>query len=357
MAITKEPTAIICLSPYSGGMEIDSIKMAKKLIPYSKTILIAKKDHFIAKEMDNNKDGVELETIKFKSSLGPALIFGVRKLIQKHNIKNVIFFGASELKSLYFSFLGLDINLIIRHGTTKSRPKKDWFHRLIYSDVNYHVAICKHLAKNVQYIIPFGKNTKLKTIYSSISISEDPKPREFKEPVCILNVSRIAKGKGHEDIIKSCHVLYQNKIDFRLTLVGDGDKEYLDSIVKLVSETPYSDKIIFAGRSNDIPSYLNKNDILIFPSAGEGLSNAFIEGLSYGLVCLAYDNTSFSEFIDLGFHLHLAKDRDISDLQTKLLEITKNIIIEKERSHSNIKKSQQVFNPESEMNSYNSLLF
>ena len=72
--MTKAPTAVICLSPYSGGMEIDSIKMAKKLAPYSKTILIAKQDHFIATEDSNNEAGIDLEPAGFTINLCTHLI-------------------------------------------------------------------------------------------------------------------------------------------------------------------------------------------------------------------------------------------------------------------------------------------
>jgi len=353
--MTKAPTAIICLSPYSGGMEIDSIKMAQKIAPFSQTIIIAKDNHFISKEMQK-QDEIVLETISFSSNLGPSLIFGIRSLVKKYKIKNVIFFGASELKSMYFSFLGLDINLLIRHGTTKSRPKKDWFHRLIYSNVNYHVAICEHLAKNIKYIIPFGKATQLKTIYSSIIISEKLEPREFNSPIQILNVSRIAQGKGHEDIIKACEILDKSSIDFHLTLVGDGKKEYINSIEKLALSTNYNEKITFTGRSNDIPSHLNSSDISLFPSAGEGLSNSFIEALSYGLVAIAYENTSCQEFKTMGFHYHLAEDQKLQSLQNILLAVSTNIINEKELALQNINISAERFNPENEINSYLKLL-
>lgn len=337
-------------------MEIDSIKMAKKLEPYCKTVLIAKQGHFIAKEMQGLDNNIILETINFNSNLGPSLIFGVRRLVKEHGIKNVIFFGASELKSLYFSFLGLDINLIIRHGTTKSRPKKDWFHRLIYSDVNYHVAICEHLAENVKHIIPFGKKTQLKIIYSSISLSETPIQKLYTPPIKILNVSRIAQGKGHEDIIKSCSVLHTNNIDFQLTLVGDGEEAYVNHIKDLASATPYYNKIIFTGRSNKVQDYLSKADIFIFPSAGEGLSNAFIEALSYGLVCLAYNNTSFPEFIDMGFHLHLAENQNLTSLEEKLLYLTQNIVNEKENSNKNIQKILDGFSVDIEIQNYLKIL-
>ena len=106
--LNRNPTAIICLSPNSGGMELDAIKLAKKLSPYMHITIIAKENHFIA---NSNADyvgcnGIELETIPFIFSLSPSIIFRVRRIIQEKGIKNIIFFGASELKSLYFSFLG-----------------------------------------------------------------------------------------------------------------------------------------------------------------------------------------------------------------------------------------------------------
>ena len=148
-SIKKQPTAVICLSPYSGGMELDAISFAKKLNPFMKTILIVQKDHFMEEKLQ--KDFMSYETISFHKTISLSIIINARRIIKKYGIRNVIFFGASELKSLYFSFLGLDINLIIRHSTTKSKPKKDWFHRLIYSNVNYNISTSKHLETNVNY--------------------------------------------------------------------------------------------------------------------------------------------------------------------------------------------------------------
>ena len=354
--MTKAPTAVICLSPYSGGMEIDSIKMAKKLAPYSKTILIAKQDHFIANEVSSNKDGFELETISFKSNLGPALIFGVRKLIKKHGIKNVIFFGASELKSLYFSFFGLDINLIIRHGTTKSRPKKDWFHRLIYSKVNYHVAICEHLANNVEYIIPFGKETKLKVIYSSLLNMPDPKPHVHGEEIRLLHIGRIAEGKGQEDAILACQRLYDENINFKLILVGGFDERYKDEFLNILEQCPFKEKITLVGHTQNVQSYLDSSDIFIFPSYGEGLSNAFLEALSNNLVCISYNNTSFPELQKLGLYFHTVEDRDIEALQNNLYEIYCSFKSEKEKHQNNHLLASNIFSVKKEISNYLEIL-
>jgi len=354
--MTKAPTAVICLSPYSGGMEIDSIKMAKKIAPYSKTILIAKKDHFIANEVRKSEPDLELETVHFKSNFSPTLIFSIRKLIKKYQIKNVIFFGASELKSLYFSFLGLDINLIIRHGTTKSRPKKDWFHRLIYSKVNYHVAICKHLAKNVEYIIPFGKETQLKIIYSSLLNVSEPKPHPTSDMIQLLHVGRIARGKGQEDAILACQRLVDEKIDFTLTLVGGFDESYQEEFLQFLEDCTYKYNIKLIGHTQDVQSYIDNADIFIFPSHGEGLSNAFLEALSNNLICISYDNTSFPELQELGFYFHCVKDKDINSLQDKLLIVSNSLDLEKEKSHRNHVFATSLFSLDKELNEYLELI-
>jgi len=350
----KSPTAIICLSTEFGGMGLDAGKLSKKISSLSETILIVRKNTFLATSMRNNPN-IKLHEVSFLTSFSPSLIFSVRKIVKKYNIKNVIFFGASELKSLFFSFLGLDINLIIRHGTRK-RPKKNWYHPLIYSSVNYHIGISKDLTNNVRRGIPFGAETKLVTIYSSILMQNDPKPRQNIQPVHIINVGRIVKDKGHTDMINACSVLHRNNIDFVLTLVGEGEPNLIKHCKELAALKPYKDKIIFTGKKSNIPDLLNDNDIFFFPSYGEGLSNAFIEGLSYGLVCLAYNNTSFSEFQDLGFHLHLAENLDLSSLETNIYNISRNLQNEKNKSLNNIEVAKEVFNPSNEIKSYAKIL-
>jgi glycosyltransferase involved in cell wall biosynthesis len=347
------PTAIICLSPYSGGMEIDSIKLAKKLSNTMQITLIAKSGCFIAsKKEELLQYNINLETISFKSSLGLSIIINARNIIKKYGIKNVIFFGASELKSLYFSFLGLDINLIVRHGTTKSKPKKDWFHKLIYSTVNYHVSICKHLEKNVNYIIPFGENTKSKLIYSSFDFQEPVHNKQDR--VTLLHTGRIANGKGQIDAIKACEILVKNNIEFQLLLVGGYDENFKNDFLTFYENCTYKENIKLVGFSNDVRSYIQISEIFLFPSYGEGLSNAFLEAIANNLVCISYSNTSFPELKELGLEFIMAKDKDINDLQEKLLEVVQNI--DKENAKQNYTLTKNLFSLQKEIDNYMEIL-
>jgi glycosyltransferase involved in cell wall biosynthesis len=352
----KQPTAIICLSPYAGGMEIDSIKLAKKLSPFMDIVLVAKENNFIASQKESylNYNNIKLETISFKSNFGLSIILNTRKIIQKYAIKNVIFFGASELKSLYFAFLGLDINLIIRHGTTKSRPKKDWFHRLIYSHVNYHVSICKHLEKNVNYIIPFGKRTEAKLIYPSFDFS---KPKNIPhQKITLLHVGRVADAKGQVDAIKACEILVENNIDFEFNIVGGFDEAYKEKFMLFYNNCPYKEKINLIGFTNNVQSYIYKSDIFLFPSHGEGMSNAFLEALSNNLLCIAYDNTSFPEIRSMNIYFHLIDNKNILKLKKSLLASVVNLKEEKQKAVMNNKLIKNLFSLEQELSSYLKIL-
>lgn len=348
----KNPTAIICLSPNAGGMEIDAIKLAKKLSSHTPVTLIAKRDCFIANSKNDyiGYNDIKLETISFLFSISPSIIFRVRHIIQENGIKNIIFFGASELKSLYFSFLGLDVNLIIRHGTTKSTPKKDWFHRLIYSNVHYHVAICKHLQKNVDFIIPFGQKSQSKLIYSSVTFPDFH--RTGSDTFTLLNVGRIEQGKGQADAIQACNVLYEKGIDFHFYLVGGIEPKYLNIFMDFYNSLPYKDQITLVGHTTNVVDYYVKANLFVFPSYGEGLSNAFLEALSCGLECIAYNNTSFPELKELGFDFHLVEHKNIDQLSTTLL----HCVLNPSSSSENRSKIANDFSEEKEIKNYLEIL-
>ena len=336
-----------------------SLKLAKILSNYVDITLIIQKDHFIHEQCLTNKDYATLkfETISFRSTLSPSIIYHARHIVQNNYIKNVIFVGASELKSLYFSFLGLDINLIVRHGTTKSTPKKDWFHKLIYSDVNYHVAISKHLSKNVQKIVPFGKNTKLVTIYPSMPKECSNQERTYNNSeLKLLHVGRVTPGKGLKEALEACSILYENNINFTLDSYGGVSSKYEEEFTSFIETLIYKDAFHLCGFTNNIYDEYQKHDIFIFPTKGEGFGNVMMEAISHGIIILSFDNTAISNFKEMGFHIHLVKDGSIKALKEKLFYIANNIEEERQFALENISLSRKLFAPEREANDYLKLL-
>jgi glycosyltransferase involved in cell wall biosynthesis len=86
------------------------------------------------------------------------------------------------------------------------------------------------------------------------------------------------------------------------------------------------------------------------------MPNALIEAMHYGLPCLVYNNTVFPEFIEMGFYITLAEDRDVDDLSKKLLAIARNMNKEKAAARGNIKLAKEYFNIDKERESWMEIL-
>lgn len=353
------PTALICLSHHIGGMELAATKLAKVLNSKIDLTYIIKENTFIHKECRENADYKDLnfETINFSTTLmSPSIIFGARAIVKKHNIKNVIFVGASEMKSLYFAFLGLDINLILRHGTLKSHSKKDWFHTLVYSDVNTHVAISKYMSGNVKEIVPFGENTNLKVIVPSLANKLSTKERSTSKSLRVLHAGRVTSGKGIDKAILACGTLYENGINFVFDNYGPADSKFAQKLKELLESIEYDKFININGFTDSIYDKYMEHDIFLFPTPDEGYGNVMMESISHGIIVLAFDNTAISNFGEMGFHIHLAKDGSLEALKERLLYIANNLEQEKKLALENIEKAKVVFSPEREAKEYIELL-
>ncbi|PHQ89443.1 MAG: hypothetical protein COB42_06905 [Sulfurimonas sp.] len=357
--MNKKNTAVICLSPVNGGMELASVKLARILSKDTQIDFIAKKDSYIEKKSDNDflTNGIKLHTITFDKYLSIHLIKSVRKILIQRDIKNIIFLGASEMRSLYFATLGLNINFIIRQGSKKTTKKKDFLHRLFYSNVNHFVGNCEYIKQNIIDILPVSKNADVRRIYSSLKLDTEINFKKETSCIDIVLVGRVHPFKGQFEAIQSCAVLFENSIDFSIKFLGDiQDEDYFNEIQIYLKKCEYKDSVEFVGYTNKVKEYLQKSDVFLFPSLGEGMSNAIIESLGYGLIPLIYDDTSSPEFKVLGFHIHLTKENNVDNLRKKLLYIGRNLKDEKLSVLKNVHLAQKVFAPSREQGDYLELL-
>jgi len=169
-------------------------------------------------------------------------------------------------------------------------------------------------------------------------------------------VGRIAQGKGQIDAIKACQILVDNNIDFEFNVVGGFEESYKKEFMQFYGNCSYKNKINLIGFTDNVKYYLERADIFLFPSHGEGLSNAFLEGLSYNLISLSYNNTSFPELVELGLYFKMVEDLNIENLSYILLETTKNLNREREKCIDNRDLIKNLFSLKKEMENYLKIL-
>ena len=352
----KKIVAIMCFSSGSGGMELDAIKLARLLVKEMDVVLICKEGEFIHHSHQGINRDYDLELVSFSSRIfSLSMLLRVRSLIKQYSFDNVIFFGASELKTLYFAFLGYDLNVIVRHGTTKSTPKRDWLHRMIYSCVNTHVALSRHLLNNIKMIVPKHSGVVYVHVSQSFKFNEVHVDRGDDSCLKIIHVGRVSSGKGQLDAIQACQILYDNNVKFSLSFLGATDDEYFEQVEEMISNVPYRDAINLKGHVSNVSDYLANSDILLFPSKGEGMPNALIEALHYGVICITYDNTVFPEFRDMGFNIHMVETGDINKLKSVLFSVASNFTDEREKASANVSLAKRTFDPVIELDKWQSL--
>lgn len=360
MAENAAATAVMCFSSGRGGMELDTIKLADLLSEDCRIVLLCKKNAFIHSRIREAAKEYECEPVQFSSRVfSPSMLVRVRKILKKHGVRNVIFFGASELKTLYFSFIGMNLNVIVRHGTTKTRTKRGPVHRLVYSCVDYHVALSKHLLNNAKSILPGGKRARFRVITPSfMGQNTAAQKKDVKSgPLRIIHTGRIAPGKGQAEAVISCVELGKKGIDYRLDLLGGvEDKKCFDYLKSVADGDDAQGRITFHGHVENVGEYMSRADVFLFPSYGEGMPNALIEALHYGLICICFSNTVFPEFEEMGFYMLLAPDRSQQDLTAQLLYVAENLSAVKPLAYNNIKLAKKFFDRDRERNDWKEIL-
>jgi len=351
----------MCFSGGRGGMDFDAMKLAALLSDMTEVVLVSKKDTYVDRICETQEQKFSTEAIRFKSRLfSPVMLVEARRIVKQYNVRNVIFFGASELKTLHFAFLGLRINMIVRHGTTKSRPKRDWLHKLVYSRVNHHVALSQHLLRNVKTIVPMENGVRFHIIYPSYQFNNGDGRRAIDSthsPVKIIHVGRIAEGKGQLEAVQAIERLQERQLRFSLDFLGSvDDRKYHNKLLDQINKCGCQDSVSVVGHVDNVESYLRSADIFLFPSHGEGMPNAFIEALYCGCVCMAFDNTVFPEFPDMGFYVRLAADKNIMELSEILVEVARNVNDELLRSQANVALARRYFNAEREKADWSKIL-
>lgn len=346
----KKKTALVCLARCLGGLELDTLKTARLLSGVLKLVVVVPKNSDLSQFKDEFiKLGHDYEEMNFSYTTSLSLMLQFRKVLKQYNIVNIIFFGSSEIKSLYFSCLGHKVNFIMRHGTTRSYRKDDFIHLWLYKIINVHFTISEHLKKNVLAMVPVAKNSQVVRVYRSVDFPEII--TRIKNPtIRILNLARIDPGKGQMETLIAINELRKITTNFKLQFVGSTTKgNYFDELNKFITQHELQEFVEFIGHSNDVSYYLMNSDIFLFPSWGEGLPNVILEGFAHAIPIIAFNNTVFPEFQKLGFHISLAKDKNIESLNQKLLEMVKNLENELELAKKNRELAKKIFNKEQEI--------
>ncbi len=118
----------------------------------------------------------------------------------------------------------------------------------------------------------------------------EPEPLPGR-PFRLLFVGRLSTEKSLETLLAAAEVLAEEGREVEVTLVGAGapQRDSTAALKAQAADLPPGATVAFRGRVDDPSSEYRRADAFVLPSVSEGMSNALLEAMSHGLVCLASD--------------------------------------------------------------------
>lgn len=146
------------------------------------------------------------------------------------------------------------------------------------------------------------------------------KPRHIDiRSVTLISVARLSQEKGLNHMLLIMSQLLQVFTRFKLIIVGDGPEK--DNLVSFANELSLSNHVNFLGFRNDIKDLLDRSDIFISTSLGEGLPYSILEAMAQSLPIVASNVPGNTDLIndDTGFLFDLEDYNHAVNLILKII--------------------------------------
>ena len=216
--------------------------------------------------------------------------------------------------------------------------------------VNYRNLFCNSIlaiSKSVyDEIVRNGADKKItKIVYNAIDTKKFQRKSEYelrKEQIIIGNVARINLEQKGQDILLKALNKASEKYNIKCLLAGEPDEAHQKDLLKLkkMADEISSEKlkIVFEGKVNNVPAFLDKLDIFVLPSRNEGFGISLIEAMEMEVPCVASKNDGPMELIGNDERGLLFEKENTDDLNRCIKKV-----IEEEDFRNNIVKNAKEY--------------
>lgn len=292
------------------------------------------KDYKLFKKRINKGDVSLVQTstsLGFNSIIRDGLFL---RYARKKGIKTIVFFRGWDFRA------------------EKKAESYFWLFKYLFFKCDRIIALSKH-TKEVLINWGYTGNVHVETTLYDKDLTRSINPEKLtnkfnraeKEKVInLLFLSRIEKRKGICELLEAYNALKKKALEYRLTLNICGDGSELEKIKNIIFRDNIKDVAVsnFVEREGKIDAYTHAH-IFILPSYGEGMPNAVLEAMGFGLPILTTPVGGINDFFERGENGQFVRVKNAGDIEEKILHMIDKPLNMHEISHNNYHKANKCF--------------
>ena len=288
------------------------------------------REHF---RLDEHIDIIDIHPIRNKAYYQNAIYWlkEIRGVVKSRRPDIVISFFGRINALVLTATIGMNVTILV---SERNDPKRDGRGKMMlkYCDIIYRRAAaivfqttyeqscfsCTHSSR--RYIIP-----------NPIEVIDIPKIHVDEN--LIISVGRLEHQKNHKMLVKAIEVIKTKIPNVKCEIFGDGSLR--SELQKQIDEGGLENKIVLNGKKDNILDHIAKGKAFVMTSDYEGLSNALMEAMMVGKVCVSTDYDGVEDLIKNGENGMIVPRNDA----VRLAEVLTDILHEKSEQYDELGKN------------------
>jgi len=200
-----------------------------------------------------------------------------------------------------------ELNLMPFAGIMRKSIKNTAFFAAISSDI-YTSLVSSGIQEN--RIFRASNGVQMPSLMNKVS----------KDNFDIIFVGNFNQGKikGLDVLVQAIPAVIKEYPAARLIVLGKGDTSLFFDL--MAENNIRRDKIVFMGRQ-ETRDYYQKCAVFVLPSRSEGMSNALLEAMSYGMTCVSTNVSGSNDIIVNKFNGILIEPDNVRQLENILIDL------------------------------------